>query len=142
MCKAGKLVVKSVLSKLRCQTWICFFPSRYPLLFYSLGCVCYQLFTMRSTFCMLATRTLARNIYLIHNIANQNLTILKCHPTFFIAITSMINVITQSDDPSTSTDILFHNARNNYIERRNETNSVHNENNELALENTILWNWP
>merc|ERR1712126_799032 len=29
--------------------------------------------------------------------------------------TSMINVITQSDDPSTSTDILFHNARNNYI---------------------------
>ena len=50
--------------------------------------------------------------------------------------TSMINGITQSENPSTSTDILSHNPRNNYIERRNETISVHNENNALAIETT------
>ena len=48
--------------------------------------------------------------------------------------TSMINVVTQSENPSTSTDILFHNSRNNYIERRNETGPVQNENNILAIE--------
>ena len=78
ICKAGKLLNKSVLSKLRCQTWMCFFPFRYPPLFI-LSCVFYQLFTMKSTFWLLATRSLARNIYLIHNITNQNLIFSKCH---------------------------------------------------------------
>ena len=50
--------------------------------------------------------------------------------------TSMINGITQSENPSTSTDILSHNPRNNYIERRSETIPVLNENNALAIETT------
>ena len=75
-------------------------------------------------------------IFILDNISTSSSQDLQFLEERDIENTSMINVITQSDNPSTSTDILFHNARNNCIERRNETNSVHNENNELALENT------
>ena len=62
ICKAGKLLNKSVLSKLRCQTWMCFFPFRYPPLFILRLCM---LSTIHDeVYFLIAGNTLTRTEYI------------------------------------------------------------------------------